>query len=149
MKVSSRRKDKFIVGEHTLHFPAPRSLSHRGVYPFPFGPAPHVQRVPSHAMPRQHFAIIFAIRMAKERFSFSLNFNQLLTPFLSLIQSYLKQNMFIRFTAICFRSSIFIKLSTCINIKIPTKLSRFVFFSRNGVFIQITRRIFVTFGFSS
>lgn len=62
MKVSSRRKDKFIVGEHTLHFPAPRSLSHRGVYPFPLGPAPHVRR-PTSSMVRQHFAIIFAIRM--------------------------------------------------------------------------------------
>lgn len=66
MKVSSRRKDKFIVGEHTLHFPAPRSLSHRGVYPFPLGPAPYVG-VP--AMVRQHFAIIFAIRMLKLAFA--------------------------------------------------------------------------------
>lgn len=46
-KVSSRRKDKFIVGEHTLHFPVPRSLSLHRVYPFPFGPAPQEFAAPS------------------------------------------------------------------------------------------------------
>lgn len=70
MKVSSPRKDKFIVGEHTLHFPTPRSLSHRGVYPFPFGPAPprslhsRKPRLVSRSWVRQHFAIIFEIRMS-------------------------------------------------------------------------------------
>lgn len=65
MKVSSRRKDKFIVGEHTLHFPAPRSLSHRGVYPFPLGPvSPRFDsRLPSRQ--QRFYAIIFAIRMSK------------------------------------------------------------------------------------
>lgn len=57
MKVSSRRKDKFIVGEHTLHFPVPRSLSHRGgVYPFPFGshsPEPHARPRVSPRFPRR------------------------------------------------------------------------------------------------
>lgn len=85
VKVSSRRKDKFIVGERThthIHFISllpPRSLSHRGVYPFPLGPTsyPPQNEIHSTSTPptwvRQHFAIIFAIRMCSNLLLFQLN----------------------------------------------------------------------------